>query len=55
MLGYLLGSIAVVIASMLIAVFGWSIVDSIYSVNIGVLMEGTPTHLDLYHLCQRLE
>lgn len=71
MLGDLLGSITVVIASVLIAVFGWFIVDSIFGVIIGVLillssarllwklshvlMEGTPMHVDLHHLCQRLE
>jgi cobalt-zinc-cadmium efflux system protein len=70
-LGDLLGSIAVVAASVLIAIFGWFIVDPIFSVIIGVLilissvrllwkvshvlMEGTPTHLDLHQLCQRLE
>jgi cobalt-zinc-cadmium efflux system protein len=70
-LGDLLGSIAVVIASVLIAVFGWFIVDPIFSVIIGVLillssarplwkashvlMEGTPAHVDLHQLCQRLE
>lgn len=70
-MGDLLGSIAVVAASVLIAVFGWFIVDPIFSVIIGVLilissvrllwkvshvlMEGTPTHLDLHQLCQRLE
>ncbi|MDA0735080.1 MAG: cation diffusion facilitator family transporter [Chloroflexi bacterium] len=70
-LGDLLGSVAVVIASVLIATFGWFIVDPIFSVIIGVLillssarllwkvshvlMEGTPAHVDLHQLCQRLE
>jgi cobalt-zinc-cadmium efflux system protein len=69
--GDLLGSIAVVIASGLIAVFGWFIVDPIFSFIIGglilfssgrllwkvshVLMEGTPSHVNLHELCQRLE
>ena len=69
--GDLLGSIAVVVAGVLIAAFGWFIVDPIFSVIIGVLilvnsvrllwkvshvlMEGTPAHLDLHRLCQRLE
>ena len=59
------------ITSVLIAVFGWFLVDSIFSVIIVVLillsstqllrkvsqlpMEGTPTHVDLHDLCQRLE
>jgi cobalt-zinc-cadmium efflux system protein len=69
--GDLLGSVAVVAASALIMAFGWFIVDPIFSVIIGililvssgrlllkvfhVLMEGTPLHLDLHRLCQRLE
>ena len=67
MLGDLLDSITVVIASVLIAIFGWFKVDSIFSVIIGVLillssarllwkvshvlMEGTPMHVDLHQLC----
>jgi cobalt-zinc-cadmium efflux system protein len=70
-LGDLLGSIAVVGASALIIAFGWYIADPVFSVIIGVLilissgrllwkvshvlMEGTPSHLDLHQLCQRLE
>ena len=71
MLGNLLGSKALVIASVSIVVLGWFIVDSIFSVIIGVLillnsarllwkvphalMEGKPTHIDLHRFCQRLE
>ena len=70
-LGDLLGSIAVVVAGVLIAAFGWFILDPVFSVIIGllilissarllwkvshVLMEGTPSHIDLHQLCQRLE
>jgi cobalt-zinc-cadmium efflux system protein len=70
-LGDLLGSVAVVIASGLIALFGWFVVDPIFSFIIGglilfssgrllwrvshVLMEGTPLHVDLHELCRRLE
>jgi cobalt-zinc-cadmium efflux system protein len=71
MLGDLLGSTALVITSVLIAIFGWFLDDSIFRVIIGVLillsstqllwkvsqllMEGTPTPVDLHDLCQRLE
>lgn len=67
----LLGSVAVVAAGLLVILFGWAIVDPIFAVLIAlliifssgrllwkvlhVLMEGTPTHLDLHLLCQRLE
>ena len=70
-LGDLLGSIGVIVASVLIAMFGWFVVDPIFSVVIGVLilagsmrliwkvshvlMEGTPSHIDLHQLCQRME
>ncbi len=70
-LGDLLGSIGVVAAGVLILAFGWHILDPIFSIIIGllilassarllwkvshVLMEGTPSHLDLHRLCQRLE
>jgi cobalt-zinc-cadmium efflux system protein len=70
-LGDLLGSLAVVGASVLIIAFGWHVADPVFSVIIGllilissgrllwkvshVLMEGTPSHLDLHQLCQRLE
>jgi len=56
---------------LLIIAFGWDIADPIFAVMIGllilatstrllwkvlhVLMEGTPSHLDLHLLCQRLE
>jgi cobalt-zinc-cadmium efflux system protein len=67
----LLGSLAVVTAGVLVLSFGWNIVDPIFGIVIGVLilassfrllwkvvhvlMEGTPAHLDLHQLCQRLE
>ena len=70
-LGDLLGSIAVVVAGVLIMTLGWQVVDPVFSVVIGalilvtsgrllwkvahVLMEGTPAHLDLHQLCRRLE
>ena len=69
--GDLLGSVAVVAAGLLVMLFGWAIVDPIFGVLIGiliisssgrllwkvlhVLMEGTPSHLDLHLLCHRLE
>ena len=70
-MGDLLGSIGVIVAGVLIAVFGWFVVDAIFSIVIGVLilissmrliwkvshvlMEGTPSHIDLHQLCQRME
>ena len=67
----LLGSVAVVAAGILVLSFGWNIADPIFGIIIGVLilgssfrllwkvvhvlMEGTPAHLDLHQLCQRLE
>ena len=67
----LLGSVAVVSGGILVLVFEWDIADPIFGIVIGVLilasslrllwkvvhvlMEGTPSHLDLHHLCQRLE
>ncbi|MCI0847475.1 MAG: cation transporter [Chloroflexi bacterium] len=67
----LLGSVAVVVAGVLVLSFGWDIADPIFGIVIGVLilvssfrllwkvvhvlMEGTPAHLDLHQLCQRLE
>ena len=66
-----LGSIAVVGAGLLILTTGWVLADPIFGAVIGllivissarllwkvlhVLMEGTPAHLDLHGLCQRLE
>jgi len=66
-----LGSIAVIGAGLLILTTGWVLGDPIFGGIIGllivissarllwkvlhVLMEGTPTHLDLHGLCQRLE
>ena len=67
----LLGSVAVVAAGVLVLSFGWDIADPVFGIVIGVLilassfrllwkvvhvlMEGTPAHLDLHQLCQRLE
>ena len=69
--GDLLGSVGVVVAGLLVMLFGWAIVDPIFGVLIGiliisssgrllwkvlhVLMEGTPSHLDLHLLCHRME
>jgi len=66
-----LGSIAVIGAGLLILTTGWVLADPIFGAVIGllivissarllwkvlhVLMEGTPAHLDLHGLCQRLE
>ena len=63
----LLGSVAVVISGILVWAFGWYLADPILSVAIGililvsawrllaktvhVLLEGTPDHIDLSHLC----
>ena len=70
-IGDLLSSLGVVAAGLVILVFGWNMADPILSVVIGVLilissgrllwkashvlMEGTPAHLNLHQLCQRLE
>jgi cobalt-zinc-cadmium efflux system protein len=70
-LGDLLGSVAVVVGGLLITAFGWYLVDPIFGVVIGllvlissvrllrrvthVLMEGTPSNLDLHRLCQSME
>ena len=67
----LLGSVAVVAGGILVLAFEWNIAAPIFGIVIGVLilasslrllwkvvhvlMEGTPSHLDLHHLCQRLE
>ena len=67
----LLGSVAVVCAGVLILTFSWDTADPIFGVVIAVLilvssmrllwkvvhvlMEGTPSHLDLHLLCHRLE
>ena len=66
-----LGSIAVIGAGLLILTTGWVLGDPVFGGIVGllivissarllwkvlhVLMEGTPTHLDLHGLCQRLE
>ena len=68
---HLVGSVAVVAGGILVLAFEWNIADPIFGIVIGVLilasslrllwkvvhvlMEGTPSHLDLHHLCQRLE
>lgn len=70
-LGDLLGSVGVVVAGVLILAFGWTLADPIIGAVIGVLivfssarllwkvlrvlMEGTPSRLDLQRLCERLE
>ncbi len=70
-LGDLMGSAAVVVSGLLIVSLGWDIADPILGIIIGVLilatsgrllwkvihvlMEGTPTNLDLHRLCQRME
>lgn len=70
-IGDLLGSLAVVAAGALTMIFGWTLVDPLFGIIIGllilftsgrllwkvlhVLMEGTPHHLDLHGLCQRIE
>ena len=67
----LLGSVGVVISGVLVLVFDWDIVDIIASVVIGilvlasswrltlrvfrVLLDETPSHLDLYALCHSIE
>ena len=70
-LGDLLGSLGVVAAGLLIITLGWLVADPVFGIIIGslillsssrllwkvvhVLMEGTPSRLDLRRLCQRLE
>lgn len=70
-LGDLLGSVGVIVAALLILAFGWQLADPIVGIIIGilllvssgrllwkvlhVLMQGTPAHIDLDGLCQRLE
>ncbi len=70
-LGDLLGSIGVVAAALLIMSFGWFLADPIFGVIIGllillsstrlvwktlqILMESTPSGVNLKRLCQRLE
>ena len=67
----LLGSIAVISAAVLIITIKWTLADPVFGAVIGllilissarllwkvlhVLMEGTPSYLDLHLLCQRLE
>ena len=70
-LGDLLGSVGVVVGGLLILIFGWLMADPIIGIVIGmlilfsssrllwkvlhVLMEGTPSRLDIQNLCQRFE
>lgn len=70
-LGDLMGSAAVVMSGILIITLGLNVADPIFGIIIGVLilatsarllwkvvhvlMEGTPAHLDLHRLCQRME
>ena len=70
-LGDLLGSVGVIAAAVLMLAFGWWLSDPIIGIIIGillllssgrllwkvlhVLMQGTPAHIDLDGLCQRLE
>ena len=67
----LLGSVGVVISGILVWAFDWTIADPVVSVIIAllillsswrlmtkvihVLLEGTPEHIDIYHLCSRLQ
>lgn len=67
----LLGSVAVVVAAVLVWAFNWQVADPVTSMLIGVLilastwrllsrvvdvlLEGTPEHIDLYALCHKLE
>jgi len=70
-LGDLAGSVGVVAAGGLVLAFGWNAADPVFGVVIGllivfssgrllwrvlrVLMEGTPSRLDMVRLCERLE
>ncbi|MFQ5880269.1 MAG: cation diffusion facilitator family transporter [Dehalococcoidia bacterium] len=70
-LGDLLGSVGVVAAGLLVLAFGWNVADPIFGIIIGVLilfsssrllwkvlhvlMEGTPSGLNLQQLCNRIE
>ena len=67
----LMGSVAVVVAGVLVWAFEWHVSDPVVAVLIGililmstwrllsrvvdVLLEGTPEHIDLYSLCHRIE
>ena len=66
-----MGSVGIVISGVLLIFFEWNWLDTVVSVIIGliilysswglirrtfsVLLEGTPTHLDLYRLCSEFE
>ena len=70
-LGDLLGSIGVILSALLMLAFGWWLADPLIGIIIGillllssgrllwkvlhVLMQGTPSHIDLDGLCRRLE
>lgn len=70
-IGDMLGSIGIVAAGILIIAFGWYIADPIFGVVIAVLilfsstrllwkvlrvlMQGTPSGINIQHLCQQLE
>ena len=67
----LMGSIGVVISGVVVITLGWTIVDPILSILIGllilagswrltvkvfnVLLEGVPEHIDVYRLCSEIE
>ncbi|MDE0083935.1 MAG: cation diffusion facilitator family transporter [Gammaproteobacteria bacterium] len=67
----LLGSVAVVVAGVLVWLFGWAVADPALSLLVGVLilsstwrllatvldvlLEGTPEHIDVYALCYQIE
>ena len=71
MIADLLGSVAVVVAGVLVWAFGWQVADPVLSLLIGililsstwrllssvvqVLLEGTPEHIDIYALCYQIE
>ena len=70
-LGDLLGSVAVIISGIFVLAFDWDLADPIVSIIIGVfilalsyrpalqifhvLIEGVPSHIDLYALCHDVE
>ncbi|MXX19292.1 MAG: cation transporter [Dehalococcoidia bacterium] len=67
----LLGSVGVVVSSILVITLGWHVADPVISIVIGllilvsswglmtsvihVLLEGTPDHIDVYKLCNDIE
>ena len=70
-LGDLLGSVAVIVSGIFVLAFGWDLADPIVSILIGIfilalsyrpakqifhiLIEGVPSHIDLYALCHDIE